>query len=72
VDKLKLLINDNNFIDLKENAYNFGPMADPDAEDIVTLTYAIEPSNGNSYMKVYQNTGEFRVMDRKGLLSNSP
>jgi hypothetical protein len=37
----------------------------------VTLTYTVEPSDGNSYFEVDQNTGYFKVTDRKGLLSSS-
>jgi hypothetical protein len=36
----------------------------------VKLTYTVEPSEGNSYFKIDKNTGEFRVTDKKGLLSS--
>ncbi len=57
--------------DLIEDSYNFGPVTDHDSEDIVALTYTVEPSEGISYFTVDQNTGEFRVTDRNGLLSSS-
>lgn len=38
-----------NLNDLKEDIYNFGPVSDLDDEDIVKLTYTVEPSDGNSY-----------------------
>ena len=38
-----------NLNDLKEDVYNFGPVSDLDDEDIVKLTYTVEPSDGNSY-----------------------
>jgi hypothetical protein len=53
--------------DLKEDGYNFGPLKGPNEGDIVTLKYTVEPADGNSYFKVDQNTGEFRVTDKKGL-----
>ncbi len=37
----------------------------------MTLTYTVEPSDGNSYFEVDQNTGYLKVTDRKGLLSSS-
>ena len=37
----------------------------------MTLTYIVEPADGNSYFKVDKNTGEFRVTNREGLISSS-
>jgi hypothetical protein len=57
--------------DLKNDAYNFGPVSCTNAGDITTITYTVNPVNGNSYFKIDPITGEFRVTDRKGLLSSS-
>jgi hypothetical protein len=56
--------------DLKEDTYNFGPLKGPNPGDVVTLKYSVEPADGNSFFKVDQNTGVFKVTDRKGLLSS--
>ncbi len=57
--------------DLIEDAYNLGPVTDPETSDTVTLTYTVQPTSGKSYFKIDIVTGEFRVTDRKGLLNNS-
>jgi hypothetical protein len=57
--------------DLKEDSYNFGPITSPNSGDIVTLTYSVEPAEGNSYFKVDQSTGRFSVTNRNGLLSST-
>jgi hypothetical protein len=57
--------------DLIEDAYNLGPVTDPDTSDTVTLTYTVQPAGGNSYFKIDLVSGEFRVTDRKGLMSSS-
>jgi hypothetical protein len=46
-------------------------VTDPETGDIVTLTYTVEPSEGKSYFLIDPLTGDFRVTDRKGLLSSS-
>jgi hypothetical protein len=56
---------------LIEDAYNLGPVTDPETSDTVTLTYTVQPTAGKSYFKIDIVTGEFRVTDRKGLLNNS-
>ncbi len=57
--------------DLKEDTLNFGPLTGPNSGDIVTLSYTVEPSDGNSYFTIDKNSGEFRVTDKAGLLSSS-
>lgn len=57
--------------DLKEDACNFGPLKGSNTEDVVTLTYTVEPSYGNSYFLIEQASGIFKVTDKAGLLSSS-
>ena len=57
--------------DLIQDAYILGPVTDPETSDTLTLTYTVKPENGKSYFKIDQVTGEFRVTDKKGLLSSS-
>ena len=45
-------------------------MKDPDDGDIVTLTYTVVPTVGKSYFIIDPLTGEFRVTDKKGILSS--
>jgi hypothetical protein len=46
-------------------------VTDPEASDSMMLTYTVQPASGKSYFKIDPVTGEFRVTDRKGLLSSS-
>jgi hypothetical protein len=46
-------------------------VTDPETGDIVTLTYTVEPPEGKSYFLIDSLTGDFRVTDKKGLLSSS-
>ena len=57
--------------DLIQDAYILGPVTDPEFSDSMTLTYTVQPASGKSYFKIDPVTGEFRVTDRKGLLSSS-
>jgi hypothetical protein len=43
---------------------------DSDDGDIVTLTYTVVPTVGKSYFIIDPLTGEFRVTDKKGILSS--
>jgi hypothetical protein len=57
--------------DLKNDAYNFGPITDEDSGDIATLTYTVYPSKGNVFFKIDPLTGVFYVTDRNGLVKSS-
>jgi hypothetical protein len=49
---------------LKDDEYNFGPLKGRNEDDIVTLTYTVEPADGNSYFQIDQATGAFKITDK--------
>ncbi len=57
--------------ELKNDAYNLGPITDEDSGDIATLTYTVSPSNGNEFFKLDPLTGVFYITDRNGLVKSS-
>ncbi len=56
--------------DIKNDAYNFGPITDEDSGDFAELTYTVQPSNGNAFFKLDPLTGIFYITDRNGLVKS--